>query len=1128
MDCCSGDELLRDLLDEKLEASAHAAISLHVETCSACQERLKRLTSRSTDYMKWGYFGADLTARRLTRGHIDRDDPRPRDLFTLTSTDGRAIDFPITGPDVPFPEIDGYEFLATLGHGGMGVVYKARQQRLNRLVAVKMIRSGSLARPEDLARFRIEAETVAKLSHANIIQIFDVGEIAGLPYVALELLEGGSLDAILADKPRPETDSARLIATLARAIHVAHQAGIVHRDLKPSNVLFTADGTPKITDFGLAKRLQEDGHTETGQVMGSPSYIPPEQAEGRAREAAPATDVYALGAILYEMLTGQVPFKGATPMETLIKVMKDDPIAPSRLQSQLSRDLETICLKCLAKEPQKRYATAQALALDLDRYLSGQRVQAERTPVWLRLFKFARRRQLVSTLVGVLLIAASVMAIAAVRDRARIRELRDESSRTFRQIRAGEIDSGSAREKLSQLETKLGSYKGLARLRRQARELLDQMRQAHAFQQRRAMARERYEAFFRLREDAFFRDTELAAANPSDDLAAIRDSALAALKLYEAVPARADRWSIAPLSDLNPHQQKDVRVGCYEMLVVLAEATARPLPGESAVQQAQSALKILERAAALLEQPTHAFQMRRAACLDKAGDSGAARREYAIAASIPPSGAFDHFLSGLERYKEGLLNPALVHFEAALGIEPDHFWAKCLLAICRLNARPSQPAQAQTLLTACIKRHPDLPWLYLLRGFASAQLGEAATDPIDKKTNFEAADADYREVLDRDDAQRFRYALLVNRGLLRFQSGKPTEAIADLKEAIAFNPRQINAQVSLAQIDHSEHRLDLALDRLGQAIALNPDQPALYRMRARWILEKPQKSIGLHAAALVDLREAIKRDRPDNPLLADDHAEIGRILLLDKNFQEALAACNEALRINPDKAEVHRLRVVALLELKRYDEAVDACDRSLRAGLKSPDLLGLRGLAKSKRNDFSGAIEDYTLALVSQPRNSVLHCRRGWAYLMSGGYELARSDFDEAIRLDSAGADAYSGRGSTLVALGHYRAAVLDAEESLRHGDIEAHLVYTAARTLAQAAQSAAREPRPRGKPDLNLIRDYQDRAMKFLRQAFELTPREARAAFWREVVEPDPALNGIRRLAEYARLAQSYGPPPR
>ena len=1151
MDCCSGDELLKELLEEKLDTDRSAALSAHVERCSKCQERLKQLTSESIHYMKWGYFGDGFSAPWLRPAGADRDSPslhdnvtpwfkkafKKRALPAIRSTPeafqatvpGSVLlshaEFRGSGMDVPFPEIEGYEFLGGLGHGGMGVVYKARQQRLNRFVAVKMIRSGSLARPEDLARFRIEAETVANLCHANIIQIFDVGEIGGLPYVALELLEGGSLDAMLAGTPQPEAESAELVATLARAIHVAHQAGIIHRDLKPSNVLFTADGTPKITDFGLAKRLEEEGHTETGQVMGSPSYIPPEQAEGRAKEATPATDVYALGAILYEMLTGRAPFKGVTPMETLIKVLREDPVAPSRLQSQVSRDLETICLKCLSKEPQQRYQTALALALDLDRYLSGGRVQAQRRPLWERAIKLVRRRRMASSLAVLACLVVSVVLIAGIRDRARARDLRAEFERLVAQVRSGELDSATAIERLSRLETNIENKGRLADLGVQARELLDLISHRQADQERRVFARKRYDEFSRLREDAFFQDTELTSLNRSDDVVAIRKSTLAALKLYGAEARGADQWSLAGLSDLTDQEREDVSLGCYEMLMVLAEAVAQPLPGESPARQAGEALKILERAAELLKRPTHAFHMRRADCLELAGDPGAAAHERSIAAGTSPSGAFDHFLSGLERYKQGQLGAAIDHFESALGVEPDHFWAKCLLAICQLNAKPPEPARARSLLAACIKRRPNLPWLYLLRGFAAAQLGDAATDPADSKTNFEAAEADYREVLDRDSASRFRYALLVNRGLLHFQRGKPADAVSDLKEAIALNPRQINAHVTLAQVDRKEHRLDLALERLGQAIALNPDLPALYRMRARWALEKPEKAQGM-AAAIADLREAIKRERPDSPVLAEDHAEIGRVLLEQKKFPEALVALEASLRIDPKKALVHRWRVIALLELKQYDEAERACDRCLEAGLKSPELLGLRGLAKSKRDDLPGAIEDYTVALASQPKDPVLRCRRGWAYYFNGAYPLARIDFDEAIRLDPKGADGYSGRGSTLISIGDYRAAVLDAEESLRHGDMEVHLVYTAARIMAQAAQSAAREPRIRGKPDLDAIRAYQDRAMKLLRQAFDQTPSSGRAAFWREVVGPDPALSGIRRLSEYARLAQKYGPP--
>ena len=213
----------------------------------------------------------------------------------------------------------------------MGVVYKANHQGLKRLVALKMIRSGGQARADLVARFRTEAEAVARLRHPNILQIYDIGEADGQPFVALELLEGGSLGDRLASTPQPARQSAELVMLLARAVHVAHQAGIVHRDLKPSNVLYAFDGVPKITDFGLAKRIDsDDGHTESGQIMGSPSYMAPEQAKGHSRNVGPAADVYALGAILYEMLTGRPPFKGETPIETIRQVVDDDPVAPSQ------------------------------------------------------------------------------------------------------------------------------------------------------------------------------------------------------------------------------------------------------------------------------------------------------------------------------------------------------------------------------------------------------------------------------------------------------------------------------------------------------------------------------------------------------------------------------------------------------------------------------------------------------------------------------------------------------------------------------------------------------------------------------------------------------------------------------
>jgi tRNA A-37 threonylcarbamoyl transferase component Bud32 len=286
--------------------------------------------------------------------------------------------------------IPGYELLAELGRGGMGVVYQARQTKLHRLVALKMILAGGHAGAADLARFQTEAEAIARLQHPNIVQVHEVGEHEGKPFLALEFCSGGSLEKKLNGTPLPPREAAQLIETLARAMDAAHRQHVVHRDLKPANVLLTGDGTPKITDFGLAKQLDAASHTQTNAILGTPSYMAPEQAGARSKDIGPATDVYALGAILYELLTGRPPFKAATPLDTVLQVVSDEPVPPTQLQSKTPRDLETICLKCLHKEPGKRYATAAALADDLRRFQAGEPIQArpvgrvERGAKWVR------------------------------------------------------------------------------------------------------------------------------------------------------------------------------------------------------------------------------------------------------------------------------------------------------------------------------------------------------------------------------------------------------------------------------------------------------------------------------------------------------------------------------------------------------------------------------------------------------------------------------------------------------------------------------------------------------------------------------------------------------------------------
>ena len=290
------------------------------------------------------------------------------------------------------PQIPGHEVQEVLGRGGMGVVYKARHVRLNRSVALKMLLTGAHASPESRERFLREAEAVAGLRHPNIVQVHDMGDQDGQPYFTMEFVEGGNLAQKLAGTPQPPRQAAALLATLAEAVQAAHQSGIVHRDLKPSNVLLTADGTPKISDFGLARRMEgEAGLTWTGTAVGTPSYMAPEQAEAKPLTWGPAVDIYALGAILYELLTGRPPFRAETAAETLRQVISQDPVPPSRLNAKVPRDLETICLKCLEKDPHRRYASAAALAEDLHRFQRNEPIVARPVGSLERALRWTRR-----------------------------------------------------------------------------------------------------------------------------------------------------------------------------------------------------------------------------------------------------------------------------------------------------------------------------------------------------------------------------------------------------------------------------------------------------------------------------------------------------------------------------------------------------------------------------------------------------------------------------------------------------------------------------------------------------------------------------------------------------------------
>jgi serine/threonine protein kinase len=416
--------LVRDERDDQ-------GVVAHVEGCPVCQSRLEALMADG-NYSPRG--GQPPEAGRESR-------PSASDQ----TSEGRSAPDPGEGARVP--EVPGYEILGRLGRGGMGVVWKARHRKLNRVVALKMVLAGEHAEPGHLARFHLEAEAVARLRHPNIVAIYDVGTAGGIPYIALEYLEGGTLEQMAGGGPQPARLAAEVVAALARGVHTAHLAGIVHRDLKPANVLLShaaplADIVPKVTDFGLAKRLEGQGHTQTGQIIGTPAYMAPEQARGESKNVGPAADIYALGAILYELLTGQPPFRSEALMETLAMVLHDEPASPRKLLPTVPADLETVCLKTLRKDPAERYPTAQELADELDRFLHDEPVRARPLRRVERAYRWCRRNP---TLAGLLAVAAGLLLTLGVVGMLILYQLRLQAARAGEEIQRERAEDALAR-----------------------------------------------------------------------------------------------------------------------------------------------------------------------------------------------------------------------------------------------------------------------------------------------------------------------------------------------------------------------------------------------------------------------------------------------------------------------------------------------------------------------------------------------------------------------------------------------------------------------------------------------------------------------------------------------------------
>jgi serine/threonine protein kinase/Tfp pilus assembly protein PilF len=1021
-------------------------------------------------------------------------------------------------PSPPPRVVGGYDILAELGRGGMGVVYKARRRGLHRLVALKMIHAGAQAEP--LARFRAEAEALARLEHPSIIRIYDIGEQEGRPYLVMEFVGGGSLQDRLQGAPQPARPAAQLLAALAQAVHHAHQHGIVHRDLKPSNILLQDsnhrstetprreeegqrkeigsssllgvsvplwfNSSPKISDFGLAKLLDAGpGRTRSGDILGTPSYMAPEQAAGRHDAVGPAADVYALGAILYEMLTGRPPFHGETVWDTLQQVAGQEPVPPRRLQPRTPRDLENICLKCLHKEPTRRYASARELADDLQRFLDGKSIRARAASPWERAWKWARRRPAAAAatataaiLLGVLLTAHYAhlrLELAAARANSAVAEAERWLDGVETEINAQNWDQAQLqlRDGLpDRLDAPAAAFPAdvrLARLRTRAEHLDERIEQ-------RLTDHNRLRRFRLLREDAAFLATRFAGLDSATTQRRLQESAAEALGLFDASLAEP-----SPLLD-GPHfsaaEKDEIREGCCELLLETADAS------EEGRQRARAALAQL-----------------------------GAKSER----------VFELFLRGNALCQDGRLAEAARQFEKALAQQPDHFGAHYALAVCYLKWTSSEKdARRAHLLLACehlehcTRRRSDLVWPHLHRGLAHGELGDAAA----AETDFAAAE----QLLAAAPDDAAVYALHVNRGVSRLRARRLEGAVSDLTRAVRLQPTEYAAYVNLAQAYQEQGRWSDAVAQLDRAVALKPTPvlAAVFRRRARLYREQ-----GRLEDARRDLEEAVRCEPNAAASAVGDWLGVGRLAMKEGQPAEALRAAEAALSTAPGDVEALRLRADALLALDRGAEALRALDdclnaeRSQRRGDAS--LYLARARARSAAADLAGAAEDYTRVLELTPDAAAVVVSRGWTYLALEAPGLALRDFDQAIRIDPAGSDAYNGRGFARARLGRCREAVEDAEKAVQLSPRQSRTLYNAARTLAQAAQRLEADPAEQTPSGRAERRRCQEKALVYLEEAVELLPAEERSSFCRHTLERDPALASLRRTAGYVKWLTAH-----
>jgi tetratricopeptide (TPR) repeat protein/tRNA A-37 threonylcarbamoyl transferase component Bud32 len=1042
-----------------------------------------------------------------------------------------------------------FRILQLHAKGGLGQVSVAHDGELHREVALKEIQNRYADNYESRERFLREARITGRLEHPGIVPVYGLGHYAdGRPYYAMRFIKGDSLKEAIEGFHRAESperdpgqrslDLHKLLGrfiNICNAIAYAHSRGILHRDLKPGNVMLGEFGETLVVDWGLAKTLAQPDNgadpieqspqpladddqtaTQMGRVVGTPQFMSPEQAAGQLDRLGPASDVYSLGATLYCLLTGRVPFEGREVSTILQKVQQGDFPHPRSVKSSVPRALEAICLKAMAVQPESRYPTAQALAADLESWMADEPVTAWREPWYIRTRRWiVRHRTLVTACAAagaVALIGGTavlmVMRAAQEREYHRLLELRSEAQKL---VYAGEAatkvqDWQNANLHLASALAQIGAEPALADLKVTAEDLRTQTLQRLAALAARQQAQEQHGQFAKKRDEALFQYGTLFTS--MDLQANLQTTGTAIDEALRQVGVKVDgKEPVVWNNQYSKVESAEIAEGCYGLLLILADVKAQAGAGQepekkkSAVQQA---MRILDRAAQV-GTASQAYHLRRARYLDLLGEAEQSQKESERAQALKPVHAVDFFLLGDEWYKRGQLTEAIVAFDHTLRLQPDHFWAQFFLALRYLESQ--RPAEARASLTACLSRRPDFPWLYLLRGMVHGGAGEYAL-----------AEADFQQALQLNPNPEARYVLWVYRGGMRNRQGKLAEAVADLKQAISLLPDRPQAYESLIQAYLADKRWDEAEAQLQQAAQRWPKAAFTHRLRARLALAR-----GDARAALKHFEAAIQLQSPESAELADDHVEHGSILFANKKYAEAVEATGAALQLRPGHVEACLTQVRALLELSKPAEAARACDRYLEKGQPVAEVYRLRGRARSQQGDHAGAVDDFSRYLVAGPDAS-LYVERGWEYLECQAWSLALRDFEEGLRLDANNQYALNGRALAHAYLGHYQAAIKDGEAALGRAPESSVRNYNIACLYALLAAKAAVDEK---EPDHQaLAARYRSRAVELLQKSLNLQPEKDRQSFWRDTVQQDITLAAIRKEPKYVQLEALYGKP--